>query len=72
MKCKVFKTLRPLTNLILTFRPFSSAKNNDLNTHIDVDAIAVEDGGLGVVRGDVAVELVAVAVPLDRVELVAL
>ena len=42
------------------------------NTHVDCDAVAVEDGGLGAVGGEVPVELVAVPVPLDRVQLVAL
>ena len=41
-------------------------------TYIDVDYVAVEDGRFGLVRRDVSVELVAVAVPLDGVELVAL
>ena len=41
-------------------------------THVDVDSVAVEDGRLRFVRRDVSVELVAVAVPLDGVELVAL
>ena len=41
-------------------------------TYIDVDSVAVEDGRFGLVRRDVSVELVAVAVPLDGVELVAL
>ena len=41
-------------------------------THVDRDAVAVEDGRLGAVGGEVPVELVAVPVPLDRVQLVAL
>ena len=41
-------------------------------TYIDVDSVAVEDGRFGLVRRDVSVELVAVAVPLDGVEFVAL
>ena len=47
--------------------------HSELVTHIDVDArVVVEDGDLGVVRGDEAVELLLVVVPLDRVEVVAL
>ena len=41
-------------------------------THVDRDSVAVEDGGLGAVGGEVPVELVPVPVPLDRVQLVAL
>ena len=41
--------------------------------HIDVDPrVVVEDGDLGVVRGDESVELLLVVVPLDRVQVVAL
>ena len=42
------------------------------STHVDRDAVAVEDCCLGAVGGEVPVELVAVPVPLDRVQLVAL
>ena len=53
--------------------PTSTVLRSDTNTtHVDCDAVAVEDGGLGAVGGEVPVELVAVAVPLDRVQLVAL
>ncbi len=41
-------------------------------THVDVDAVAVEDRGPRVVRGDESVELLPVAVPLDAVQLVPL
>ena len=41
-------------------------------THVDGDAVSVEDCGLGVVGGEVPVELVAVPVPLDGVQLVVL
>ena len=45
---------------------------SNTNTHVDGDAVAVEDGGLGAVGGEVPVELVAVPVPLDGVQLVVL
>ena len=41
-------------------------------TYVDIDALPVEDGGLGVVCGDVSVELLAVPIPLDGVQLVSL
>ncbi len=50
----------------------NSTLSTNKNTHVDVDPVPVEDGRLGVVRRDEPVELVAVAVPLDGVQLVAL
>ena len=42
-------------------------------TYVDDDSrMVVEDGDLGVVRGNVAVELLLVVVPLHRVEVVPL
>ena len=59
-----------MSDIKLHFDQYREQKMN--TTHVDGDAVAVEYGCLGVVGGEVAVELVAVAVPLDGVQLVAL
>ena len=59
-----------MSDIKLHFDQYHAQKLN--NTHVDGNAVAVEDGCLGVVGGEVPVELVAVAVPLDGVQLVAL